>query len=156
MLAMLQYRQGKCHSAVPNFERAGALFDKQRDALHAYAACLVRLKQLDKARNVFQRTLALDPNDGRERHLLASIQVMTHQPQEAITTLEPLLESQPDAATLELASAADEDAGDTDRAGSALRQAILLDPMNGHLYLDFAAVSAPHHSVQSGGELDNV
>ena len=150
MLAVLQYQQGKCQAAVPHFERAGALFDKQRDALHAYATCLVRLKQLDKARNVFQRTLALDPNDGRERQLLASLQVMTHQPQQAITTLEPLLESQPDAATLELASAAYEDAGDTDRAVSALRQAILLDPMNVHLYLDFAAVSAAHQSFQVG------
>ncbi len=150
MLAVLQYQQGKCQAAVSHFERAGALFDKQRDALHAYATCLVRLKQLDKARNVFQRTLALDPNDGRERQLLASIQVMTHQPREAIATLEPLLESKPEAETLELASAAYEDAGDTDRAVSALRQAILLDPMNAHLYLDFAAVSAGHQSFQVG------
>jgi tetratricopeptide (TPR) repeat protein len=110
----------------------------------------VRLKQLDKAATVFQRALALNPDDRQERALLASIQVITHQPQNAIVTLRPLLGPDPDAATLELASEAYEDAGDTDRAVEALRAAILLDPTNVHFYLDFAAVSAAHQSFQVG------
>jgi tetratricopeptide (TPR) repeat protein len=150
MLAVLLYQQGNCKAAAPHFEKAGALFDEKPDALHAYATCLVRLKQLDKARSIFERTLAIDPNDQRERQLLASLQVMTHKPQDAIATLKPLLEHQPEGGTLELASAAYEDAGDTDRAVNALQQAILLDPMNVHLYLDFAAVSAAHQSFQVG------
>jgi tetratricopeptide (TPR) repeat protein len=150
MLAILLYQQGNCKAAAPHFEKAGHLFDEKADALHAYATCLVKLQQLEKARSVFERTLAMNPNDHHERQLLASLQVMTHQPRDAIATLGPLLELQPDAETLELASAAYEDSGDTDRAVSSLQQAILLDPMNVHLYLDFAAVSAAHQSFQVG------
>jgi tetratricopeptide (TPR) repeat protein len=150
MLAVLEYRQGHCSAAVVHFEKAGELFDSQLDALHAYATCLVRLRQLDKAVKVFQRALALNPDDRRERQLLASIQLMAHQPQDAVTTLEPPLENNPDVDTLELASTAYEDAGDTERAVNTLRQAILLDPTNVHLYLDFATISSAHQSFQVG------
>jgi tetratricopeptide (TPR) repeat protein len=150
MLAVLEYRQGKCETAVAHFESAGALFDSEINALHAYATCLVRLKKFDKAARVFQRALTLNPEDRRERQLLASIQLMAHHPQDAITTLGPLLENGPDTETLELASAAYEDAGDTERAVSTLRQAILLDPTNVHPYLDFASISAVHQSFQVG------
>src|SRR4029077_19383086 len=129
---------------------AGALFDSEINALHAYATCLVRLKKFDKAARVFQRALTLNPEDRRERQLLASIQLMAHHPQDAITTLGPLLENGPDTETLELASAAYEDAGDTERAVITLRQAILLDPTNVHPYLDFASISAVHQSFQVG------
>jgi tetratricopeptide (TPR) repeat protein len=150
MLAVLEYRRGKCETAVVHFEGAGALFDSEINALHAYATCLVRLKQFDKAAKVFQRALALNPDDHRERQLLASVQLTAHQPQEAITTLATLLESNPDSEMLELASSAYEDGGDTERAVSTLRQAILLDPMNVHPYLDFATISAAHQSFQVG------
>jgi tetratricopeptide (TPR) repeat protein len=150
MLAVLQYRQGKCEAAVGHFEKAGVLFDREINALHAHATCLVRLKQLDKATKVFERTLALEPDNRQERELLASLQLITHQPQNALVTLDPLLKANPDAGTLELASAAYEDAGHTDRAVEALRQAILIDPRNVHLYLDFAAISAAHQSFQVG------
>jgi tetratricopeptide (TPR) repeat protein len=155
MLAVLEYRRGRCEAAVPHFEKAGALFDNELSALHAYATCLVRLKQLDKATGVFQRALALEPNHPQERKLLAALQVVTHHPQDAIETLGQLLERDPDVATLELASSAYEDAGDTDRAVGALRQAILLDPINVHPYLDFAAISAAHQSFQVGINIVN-
>jgi len=150
MLAVLEFRRGKCETAVVHFESAGALFDSEINALHAYATCLVRLKKFDQAAKVFQRALTLNPEDHRERQLLASIQLMAHHPQDAITTLTPLLENGPDAETLELASTAYEDAGDTERAVSTLRQAILLEPANVHPYLDFAAISAVHQSFQVG------
>jgi len=150
MLAVLEYQQGHCSAAVVHFENTGGLFDSQLDALHAYATCLVRLKQLDKAVEVFRRAVALSPDHRRERHLLASIQVMAHQPQDAVATLRPLLEDHPNAETLELASTAYEDAGDTERAVETLRQAILLDPANVHLYLDYATISSVHQSFQVG------
>ncbi len=151
MLAVLEYQQGNCTAAVVHFEKASSLFESQVPALHAYATCLVRLKRLDKAAGVFQRALALDPNDRRERQLLASIQLMTHEPEDAISTLDPLLGvNSADAATLELASAAYEDAHDTTKAVDTLRQAILLDPQNVNLYLDFAAISSTHQSFQVG------
>jgi tetratricopeptide (TPR) repeat protein len=151
MLAVLEYQQGDCASAASHFEKAGALFDSQVEALHAYAACLVKLRQFEHAASVFQRAAALKPGDRHEQQLLASIQLMAHQPKEAIATLVPLLEADnSDAATLELASAAYEDAGDTAQAVDALRKAILADPRNVNLYLDFANLSSRHQSFQVG------
>lgn len=151
MLAVLEYQQGNCADAVIHFKEAGALFDSQPDGLHAYAACLVKLKQFDRAAEIFQRTLALKPEDGRERRLLAAIQLMAHQPQDALATLQPLLRaSDPDAATLELAATAYEDSKDTPQAVATLRQAILLDPQNVNLYVDFANISSAHVSFQVG------
>ena len=151
MLAILSYQQGDCPTAVDHFAKAGSLLQSQLPALHAYAICLVKLKRLDQAATVFEEALALNPQDAQERRLLASIQVMAHKPQGAIATLSPLLaDGSPDPGTLELASAAYEDAHDTDKAVDTLRRAILLDPQNVSLYVDFAALSATHQSFQVG------
>ncbi len=151
MLGVLRYRRGDCAGAVTHFEKAGELLDSQPAALHAYAICLVRLRKLDAAAQVFQRAVALQPDDRQERHLLAAIQVMAHKPQDAIATLEPMLAaSSPDAETLQLASAAYEDAHDTPQAVDTLRHAILLDPRNTNLYLDFANICYAHESSQVG------
>ena len=150
MLAVLEYQRGNCSAAVPHFEKAAALFESRLPALHAYATCLVKLKQFDKAATVFQRALTLNPDDRRERQVLASVQLMAHAPQEALTTLDPLLAASPDAATLELASAAYESTHDTDKAVDALRQAILLDPQNVSLYVQFAMIAEKHQSFQVG------
>jgi tetratricopeptide (TPR) repeat protein len=151
MLAVLQYRHGDCESAVRHFAGAGTLLDSELDAQHAYGTCLVRLKRLDEAIRVFQRTVTLHPDDARERRVLASIQLMASMPREAVETLGPILEGRAvDAETLELASSAYEEAGDTPRAVSTLRQAILLDPRNPNLYVDFATVAFAHQSFQVG------
>jgi tetratricopeptide (TPR) repeat protein len=119
-------------------------------ALHAYATCLVRLKQIDKAAGVFQRALLLDPDSRQERQVLASLQLMAHKPQDALATLDPLLGTNADPETLELASRAYEDTHDTTKAVDALRQAILLHPQDSNLYVDFAILSAAHQSFQVG------
>lgn len=151
MLAVLDYRRADCSGAVTHFEKAGELLDSQIDALHAYATCLVKLKKLDAASLIFQKALALRPDDPREHVLLASIQLMDHKSQDALATLQPLLESKDvDANTLDLASRAYEDTGDTPHAVSALRQALLLDPRNISLYLDFANICFAHESFQVG------
>lgn len=150
MLAVLEYQRGHCDAAVVHFERAASLFEAQAPALNAYGTCLVKLRQFDRAADVFQKSLALHPEDRREREVLASVQLMAHQPQQAIATLDPLLSATPDSATLELASAAFEDRHDTDKAVDALRQAILLEPQDVSLYVDFAALSAAHQSFQIG------
>src|SRR5215471_5623571 len=93
MLAVLEYRQGNCKAAAPHFEKAAELVDSQIDALHAWATCLVRLKRFDDAVTVFQKAVALRPGDAQEIRVLASIQLMGHKPQDAITTLRPLLDS---------------------------------------------------------------
>jgi tetratricopeptide (TPR) repeat protein len=151
MLAVLEYKQGNCPAAVAPFEEAGALFDSQLDALHAYALCLVKLKKIDLAAGVFERSLAIAPDNAEERQLLASVQLMDHQPQAAIATLTPLLKSgSVQVGAMELASAAYEDAHETERAVDLLRQAILRDPTNVNLYLDFANLSSVHQSFQVG------
>ncbi|HKF03703.1 MAG TPA: tetratricopeptide repeat protein [Candidatus Sulfotelmatobacter sp.] len=151
MLAVLEYQQGKCSSAIVHFEKAGSLFDQQLPALHAYATCLVRLRRLEAAADVLQRALSLNPDDQRERQLLACLQLMIKKPEDALTTLTPLLAGDHvDSGTLELASGAYEDTHNTEKAVDALRQAILLDPQNVQLYVDFAALSAAHQSFQVG------
>src|SRR2546429_1522057 len=70
-----------------------------------------------------------------------ALPILLHRPKDALDTLEPVIETRdPSADTLSLASTAYEDAGDTPKAVSALRQAILLDPRNVSLYLDFANI----------------
>jgi tetratricopeptide (TPR) repeat protein len=151
MLAVLDYQGGNCAAAVVHFEKAGTLFDSQPDGLHAYAACLVKLKRFDRAVEVFQRALALRPQDTREHQLLAALQLMAHQPQNALATLQPLLQTgNPDIVTLELAGTAYEGSKDTPQAVATLRQAILLDPQNVNLYVDFANISSAHDSFQVG------
>jgi len=150
MLAVLEYQQGNCAAAVPHFQKASTLFDAKSDALHAYATCLVRLKQTERAVVVQQRAVELNPEDRRERQVLASFQLMAHTPERALTTLDPLLGVNPDASTLELASAAHEALHDTGKAVDVLRQAILLDPRNVNLYVDFAAIAATHQSFEVG------
>jgi tetratricopeptide (TPR) repeat protein len=151
MLAVLEYQQGNCADAVVHFKAAGQLFDAQPDGLHAYAACLVKLKQFDQAAEIFQRTVGLKPEDGRERHLLAALQLMAHKPQDALSALQPMLQgSNPDVETLELAATAYESSKDTPQAVATLRQAILLDPKNVNLYVDFANISSAHDSFQVG------
>jgi tetratricopeptide (TPR) repeat protein len=150
MLAVLQYQQGNCAAAVDHFEKAASLFDSQLPGLHAYGTCLVKLKRFDKAADVFDRALALNAGDAQERLVVASVQLLAHQPERAIATLDPLMQTGQNAPALELASAAYEDLHDTEKAVDALRQAILLDPQNVSLYVDFASLSASHQSFQVG------
>lgn len=151
MLAILEYQQGNCAAAVDHFAKSEAIFDTKVQALHAYATCLVRLKQSEKAIGILQRAVALDSSDPRERRLLASVQLMAHHPSEALESLSPSLhESAPDAQTLELASAAYEEAHQSDAAVDALRQGIVAHPEGVQLYVDFAALASAHHSFEVG------
>lgn len=154
MLAVLDFQRGDCPGAVDHFGRAGALVDSQLDALHAYATCLARMKRFADAAAVEQKAVALRSQDPAERRVLASIQLLAKEPQAAVSTLQPLLEAAaPDADTLQLASRAYEDAGDTPRAVSTLRQALLLDPRRTSLYLDFATICFNHQSFQVGVDI---
>ncbi|MGA8270287.1 MAG: tetratricopeptide repeat protein [Candidatus Sulfotelmatobacter sp.] len=156
MLAVLEYQQGNCAAATSHFEKAGGLLDTQPSALHAEAVCLVKLKRFDRAIQVFQHAVTLNPDDPQERHLLATIQLMAGKSTDALATLGPLLQTTSvDAETLELASSAYEQAKDTSQAVTTLRQAILLDPKNVNLYLDFANISYTHGSFHVGIDVIN-
>jgi tetratricopeptide (TPR) repeat protein len=151
MLAVLEFQQKNCAAATVHFEKAGGLLDSQPSALHAEAVCLVRLKQLDRATEILQRTVAMNPDDPQERQILATVQLMAHKPADALEALQPLMQAKnADVETLELASAAYEENKDTAQAVTTLRQAILLDPQSVNCYLDFANISYGHGSFQVG------
>jgi tetratricopeptide (TPR) repeat protein len=155
MLAVLQYQKGDCEQAAVHFQRAAAIFEAKLPALHAWGACLVKLRHYEVAEGVFQKSLLLNPSDPRERQILASVELTAHDPGPALITLEPLLTAHPDGLSLELASSAYEDLHNTERAVDMLRQAILLDSRNVSLYVDFAALSATHQSFQVGIDVVN-
>jgi tetratricopeptide (TPR) repeat protein len=90
------------------------------------------------------------------RYQLAAVQLIAEHSREAIDTLAPLLEATTvDVRTLQLAAAAYEANGDTRNAVHVLRQAIVTDPRDVDLYLDFANISIEHQSFQTGIDVIN-
>jgi tetratricopeptide (TPR) repeat protein len=151
MLAVLFCKRGDCAAAVQHFELSGSLLDPQPDALRQYGACLVKLKQMDKAIFVFGRLVTLGSAHGDARNYLATVQLLAEHPKDAIETLAPILQTgNASVRTLQLAASAFEASGDTPQAVRLLREAIVADPRNVDLYLDFANVSMDHKSFQAG------
>jgi tetratricopeptide (TPR) repeat protein len=150
MLAVLDYRRDDCAAALPHFEKSASLLDAQPEAMRAYAGCLVKLKEFDKAIPILQQAVEKNPDDKNARYRLASVDMMAQKPKAAIDALSAMLQADPDARTLQLAAAAYEANGDTPQAVQALRQAIVANPHDVDLYLDFAGISMDHQSYQVG------
>ena len=151
MLAVIAFKKGDCASAVQHFAQSGSLVDSQSGALQEYGACLVEIKQSDKAISVFQRILASHPDEPRARRSLATVQLSAGQTQDAITTLQPLLgPGSADVSAMQLAAAAYEANKDTPNAVKILHEAIVKDPHNVALYVDFANIAMTHQSFQTG------
>ncbi len=154
MLAALAYKKHDCSTAVEHFQKSGPVLSSQPTALEEYGACLIDLQRPDDALPVFEQILALLPNDSHARYNLAVVQFTAQHGADAINTLQPLLDqSAPDPDVLDLASAAYEESGDTPRAVSLLRQAIVASPKKVKYYVDFAALSFKHESFQVGVEM---
>jgi len=157
MLAVLAYKRGDCAQAVEHFAMSGPLVDSQPVIREEYCACLIRMDQSEKAILVYQRVLELSPEDSNARRELADIQLVAERPKEALQTLAPLLEKDnPDVKTLELAASAYEADTNTPLAVTTLRRAIVMDPHNVDLYIDFAALSMDHRSYQVGIDMIDV
>lgn len=156
MLAVLAYKRGDCATAVQHFEKGGPLMSSQPAALQEHGACLLKLKQFDRAIAVLQTAVKLNAEDNRARSRLAAAQLMANRPKDAVATLAPLLQGDAaDAKVLRLAASAYEASGDTPEAVRVLRQAIVTDPRNTDLYLDFANLSMDHQSFQVGIDMIN-
>ena len=156
MLAVLVYQKGDCAGAVKHFAQSGSLVESQPGALQQYGVCLVKLKNMNQAITVFEKALNQNSADSRVRYQLAAVQLLTEHSKEAIDTLAPLLGATTvDIRTLQLAAAAYEANGDTRNAVRVLRQAIVTDPGNVDLYLDFANISIEHQSFQVGIDVIN-
>jgi tetratricopeptide (TPR) repeat protein len=155
MLAVLAYKKGDCNSAAEHFAQSGSLLTSQPGAMQAYGICLLKLKQTDRAIAIFRDIVASHPEDVRARRALAAVQLDAGTNQDALATLQPLLASSPDVGTMQLAAAAYEASGDTPNAVKVLRDAIVKDPRNVALYVDFANLAMNHQSFQAGVEMMN-
>lgn len=154
MLAVLAYKKGDCAGAVQHFAQSGPLIDSQPGALQEYGVCLIRLKEPEKAISVFQRILSSHPDDPRARRGLAAVELSVGRPQDALATLQSLLAANdPDVPTIRLAAAAYEANNDTPAAVKLLHDAIVKDPRNVALYVDFANIAMTHQSFQTGIEM---
>jgi len=156
MLAVMAYKHGDCAEALQQFNESGSLANSQPEVLQERGACMVRLKEFDQAVPVFEKVLDSNSSDSKARCQLATVQLMAGHPKDAVDTLAPLLQAtDPAPNVLQLASSAYEANGDTPNAVRTLRQAILDDPRNTDLYLDFTDLSMDHQSFQVGIDVIN-
>lgn len=157
MLAVISYKDHDCKRAVEHFRASGQLIFSQRAALEQFGFCLVSLGQVKDAIPLYEAVVSQDPSDQQARLHLADAQVLAGEPNDAITTLQPLLTRQdPGSDALDLASAAYEKSGDTPHAVELLRQAIVTTPDNPKLYLDFSSLCFDHSSFDVGIDMLNV
>jgi tetratricopeptide (TPR) repeat protein len=155
MLAAMAAKNGDCAKAVTHFAESGAAVESQPEAMQAYGVCLLKLKQPEAAMQVFEKTLTSNPNDARARRDLAAIQLDAGHAKDALSTVLPLLDSNPDSSTMRLAAAIYEANGDTPNAVKILRDAIVKSPTEVALYADFADIAMNHQSFQTGIEMIN-
>ena len=149
LAAMLSYRGGDWKAAVEHFAKAGEAVLSQRPALEAYADSLGRLDRAVDAEPLFKRLVEQWPEDQQARYNLAVLELRGKQPGAALETLRPLTDAH-NPASLSLAAAAYEAAGDTPSAVTTLRDAIQRSPADPQNYLDFAALSFDHSSFAAG------
>ncbi len=151
MLAVLYYTQNNCAVALRHFDRSLSLIATQPLAYEQYGACLYRTSQYDRAAEIFGRLLAVRPENRQIRYDLALALWMAKRNKSALEALDPIVRSStPDANVLSLASDIEEAQGNTQRAVNLLRQAILADPKNSDLYLQFAILTFSHDSYKVG------
>jgi tetratricopeptide (TPR) repeat protein len=156
MLGVIEYKAKDCSDAVIHFQNAAAMISSQPVALTDYGSCLAILNRNDDAVSAFAQALALDPNKPEARYNLALAQFNAQHAEDALTTLEPLIDATPvDSAAPMLAAEILESKGDTARAVELLRKAILANPKNLDAYLQFAALSFDHASPQVGIDILN-
>ncbi len=151
MLASLDFRGNQCADAVPHFQQAAAVLEAQPVLLTEFASCLTALDRDQDAIPILQRVLTLDPSRPSARYNLALAQWNAGHTPDAIETIEPLLESNPDDEdVLTLGADIYESNNDTPRAVELLRHAILANPRKVEAYLQFSTLSYNHASFQVG------
>jgi tetratricopeptide (TPR) repeat protein len=155
MMAVLAEKNGDCAGAVEHYSNSGPMLQSQPEALQGYGVCLLKLKRTDDAIQVFQRLMTSHPNDARFRRALVAVQLDAEKSQDALTTMQPLLATNPDVSTMRLAAAVYEASKDTPNAVKILRDAIVKDPLQTALYVDFAELAMDHQSFQTGVEMIN-
>jgi tetratricopeptide (TPR) repeat protein len=156
MLGVLDYRKRNCADAIEHFQKAAGVIASQPGALSEYGACLGFLNRDEDAVTVFAQALALDPARREARYNLALAQWDAHHADDALATLQPLMDAMPaDEDALNLGAEILEAKGDTPRATEVLRNAIVADPKHLDSYLQFAMLSYDHASPRVGIDMLN-
>ena len=155
MLAVIAEKKGDCKTATEHYAASGSLLQSQPEAMQGYGVCLLKLNEAEKAIQVFQQLVTEQPDKPEFRRGLAAVQLSDGKPGEAIATLQPLLDHEPDVRTMRMAASAYEDSKDTPAAVKILREAIVKDPRQIPLYVDFAQIAMDHQSFQAGVEMVN-
>jgi tetratricopeptide (TPR) repeat protein len=156
MLATLEQRAGDCRAAVSQFLLSKDAIANHPDSLEAYGYCLFKLDRTGDAIPVFRQLIPLVPGQAYPSYDLAVLLVATHNNDEAVKVLEPLLTpDQTDPDILSLASQAYEATGNTPKAVALQRQAIVLDPTDPSNYVLFAVLCMTHDSFQVGIDMLN-
>ncbi|UWZ84141.1 tetratricopeptide repeat protein [Occallatibacter riparius] len=156
MLGTVAFRERHCDEAVAHFEKASQAIAGQRDALTQYGMCLSMLGRNADAVAPFSSALAAEPSSSDARYNVALAQWNAHASDEALSTLEPLLESdKANVDALTLAAEIHESKNETAATVELLRKAILARPRDVDAYLQFAMVSYDHASPQVGVDIVN-
>ncbi len=156
VLGVLAYRKNNCADAVAHFEKAKSAIASQPAALNDYAICLATLDRNEEAIDVFTKALALDATKHEARYNLALAQWNAHRADDALKTLEPLIDATPaDEDALALAADISESKSDTVHAVELLRKALMVNPKDVPIYLRFATLSFDHASPQVGIDMIN-
>ena len=156
MLGTLEERAGDCRAAVAQFTLSKEAIASHPSSLEAYGFCLFKLDRTADAIPVFRQLIPLLPGSAYPSYDLAVVLVASHNNEEAIKVLEPLLTpDQTDADILSLASQAYEATGNTPNAVALQRQAIVLNPTDPSNYVLFAVLCMTHDSFQVGIDMLN-
>ena len=156
LLGILDYRERNCSGAVDYFQKSYAAIAQLPQALTEYGLCLSFLHRDEDAVKVFAQAFALNSRNPEARYNLALAQWNAHDPDDALTTLGPLIEERPaDADALVLSAEIHESKDDTVHAVELLRLALLVKPKDLEAYLQFATLSYDHGSPQVGIDILN-
>jgi tetratricopeptide (TPR) repeat protein len=156
MLGVLDFRMRNCEGAVSHFQKGRSAIAGQQEALTQYGMCLSVLERHAEAVGPFSDALALDPARPEARYNLALAQWNSQRPEEALKTLQPLVEEEPpNVDALALAADIHESKDETAQAVGLLRKAIVADPRDVGAYLQFAMLSYDHGSAQVGIDILN-
>jgi tetratricopeptide (TPR) repeat protein len=156
MLGTLEERAGDCRAAVSQFTLSKEAIASHPSSLEAYGFCLFKLDQTADAISVFRQLIPLLPGSAYPSYDLAVVLVASHNNEEAVKVLEPLLTpDQTDPDILSLASQAYEATGNTPKAVALQRQAIILNPTDPSNYVLFAVLCMTHDSFQVGIDMLN-
>ena len=156
MLGILERKSGDCPAAVEQFASSADAVEKHPGSLEAEGDCLLRTRHYQEAADTFRRLAARLPAESFPLYDEAVVLVEMKDFAAAARILDGLLARESvDADAMSLASEAYEGMGDTPRAVSLLRQAIVADPQNAAYYNSFVSICLNPDSYQVGIDMVN-